>query len=135
MSGLSKLRDDDHGGGRADVRKEFAVHAADGFPIFHVGQVHAGANHVIRMMLRPRRELPAIAKMRRVCACGVEVIRADGPGPGKMNGVPHAHRARKADDRLVGRSAADVLAHGNQGSGFSDQASGAGIRDECERLD
>jgi hypothetical protein len=45
-------------------------------------------------------------------ARGVQRFGAYRTGSGNMNRVAHAHGAREADDRLKGRSAADVLAHG-----------------------
>jgi hypothetical protein len=38
---------DDHGGGGTDEAEEFAVYAAGGFPVFGMGEVHAGAVDVL----------------------------------------------------------------------------------------
>ena len=46
-------RGDNHGGCGADLPEDFAVGAADGFPIFLVGNEHTGAVHMLQLRSCP----------------------------------------------------------------------------------
>jgi hypothetical protein len=45
--GVEERGDDNHGGCGTVGRKEFAVNAPDGFPVFSVGEIHARADYVV----------------------------------------------------------------------------------------
>src|SRR5215469_7992596 len=108
---IQKLGDDDHGCRWTDIGEKLAVYAPDSLPVFDMREVHAGADHVLerRARLAQRfvcdRENPA-----RLCLC-IAIVSAHWPGSRMVNDIAHAHRAREPNDRLEGRSAADVLPH------------------------
>ncbi len=92
--------------------EEFAVNAADRFPVFDVGEIHAGADDVVERCAGFGQSLCGDREDAARLAGGVFVVGAHRAGSGEVNGVAHAYGAGEADDGLEGRSAGDVLSHG-----------------------
>ena len=85
------------------------MNAADDFPVFDVGEKHAGADYVVECRTGLFQGFFGDGEDAAGLSCGVFVFCADGTGAGKMDGVPDADGAGEADDGLVGRTAGMFL--------------------------
>src|SRR5271165_139169 len=121
---IEQFGDDNHGGRGTGGGEVFSVDAAYGLPVFDVSQVHAGADDVAECRAGFREGFNGDGEDAAGLAGGVFIFRANGTCARQKNGVPHADSAGEADDGLVGRTAADVLAHGVSGI----RCQGSGIR-------
>src|SRR6476620_9838029 len=115
--GIDEARHFEDARRRADVAEHLAMHAADNFPMGNVHEIDARADHVLescaRILQRLADNLEDGAGLRRGIADADHLPAATRGGTPHGDGVADAHRARKADDRLIGASRGHVnpLAH------------------------
>ena len=79
------------------VAEELAMDAADGFPVFDVGEKHAGADNVVEGCAGFSESFFGDGEDAAGLSGCVFVVGADGAGAGEMNGV--ARRARRGRSR------------------------------------
>ena len=90
-------------GGGPDGAEDFAMGAADFFPVFRVSEEHAGAEDVSEGGAGLDESFFDEAENNASLLAGGEVFCADGPGAGDVDDVADADGARESDDGFVGR--------------------------------
>jgi hypothetical protein len=117
---------DNHGGGGPDGGKDFAVGEADLFPVFGVGDEHAGADDIGEGGTGLIEGGFDDAEDGAGLVGGGEVFGANGASAGDVDEVADAYGAGEADDRFIGRGAGNVNAcHGWMISVFERPSDGA----------
>ena len=71
------------------------MHAADRFPVFDMGEVHAGPDDVFPCSAGFRKGIFSNGEDASCLAGGVFFVGADGPRSGHMDCVAHAHSREK----------------------------------------
>src|SRR6476620_11756071 len=106
---IDEARDLQNASYRPDVA---SMHPADNVPTGNVHEIDARADHVLescaRILQRLADNLEDGAGLRRGIADADHLPPATRGGTPHGDGVADAHRARKADDRLIGASRGDV---------------------------
>jgi hypothetical protein len=83
---------------------------AYGFPVFGVGEIHAGADDVVERGAGALEDFGGNFEDAAGLSCYVGFVCADRAGAGDVDGVADANGAGEADDGFVGGCAGEVLA-------------------------